>query len=170
MRETRQHRLALDYVEAGTTVVEYTTGNELPSEVTNKMLFKDVIKIAGPSFIELTLTQLTSMVDLMMVGQLGAWAITAVGLTTQPKFLLMTLFMAMNVGATAMVARYKGAGNQERANQALRQALMLSIILALSMSILGYVFSEQMIRFMGASDEISLVNATNYLKDRKSVL
>lgn len=70
--------------------------------------------IAGPSFVELTLTQLTSMADLMMVGQLGAWAITAVGLTTQPKFLMMTMFMAMNVGATALVARYKGAEQPQR--------------------------------------------------------
>ena len=49
------------------------------------------------------------MVDLMMVGQLGAWALTSVGLSTQPKFLVMTMFMALNVGATAMVARFKGA-------------------------------------------------------------
>ena len=55
------------------------------------------------------------MVDLMMVGSiggeanptLGAQALTAVGLTTQPKFLLMTAFMAMNTGVTALVARIK---------------------------------------------------------------
>ena len=61
-------------------------------------------------------------------GQLGPWALTAVGLTTQPKFLLMTMFMAMNVGATAMVARYKGAGNQKKADEVLRQALLMTFI------------------------------------------
>jgi Na+-driven multidrug efflux pump len=85
------------------------------------MLYSDIIKIAWPSVVELTLTQLASMVDLMMVGGLGAWALTSVGLTVQPKFLLMTLFMALNVGATAMVARYKGAGRPDKANLILRQ-------------------------------------------------
>lgn len=74
----------------------------LPEGVTNKMMYSDVIRIAWPSMVELLLTQLASMVDLMMVGQLGAWALTSVGLTTQPKFLFMTIFQAMNVGATAM--------------------------------------------------------------------
>ena len=37
------------------------------------MLYSDVVRIAWPSLIELTLTQLTSMVDLMMVGGLGPW-------------------------------------------------------------------------------------------------
>lgn len=128
------------------------------------MLLKDVIRIAGPSFIELTLTQLTSMADLMMVGQLGSWAITAVGLTTQPKFLLMTMFQSMNVGSTALVARYKGAGDQRKANSVLRQSLLLTLVLSAVMSVLGFVFAVPMIKFMGASDEISLINGVAYLK------
>lgn len=68
------------------------SGN-LPEGVKSKELYKDIIHIAWPSFIELLLTQLASMVDMMMVGriggdanpQLGLDALTAVGLTTQPK-------------------------------------------------------------------------------------
>ena len=44
----------------------------LPEGVTKKMVYNDIIKIAGPSFEELMLSQLTSMVDLMMVGKLSA--------------------------------------------------------------------------------------------------
>jgi len=64
-----------------------------------------------------------SMVDLMMVGsmggkanpQLGTQALAAVGLTTQPKFLLMTAFVAMNTGVTALIARNKGKKDVEQA-------------------------------------------------------
>ena len=98
------------------------------------MLFRSV-KLAWPSVVELTLTQLASMVDLMMVGGLGAWALTSVGLTVQPKFLLMALFMAMNIGATAMVARYKGAGRPDKANLILRQAIMLTLVISVISSI-----------------------------------
>jgi Na+-driven multidrug efflux pump len=129
-----------------------------------KMLYADIVKIAWPSVVELTLTQLASMVDLMMVGGLGAWALTSVGLTVQPKFLLMTIFMAMNVGATAMAARYKGAGDQEKANLILRQALLLTLIISVISSITGYVFAEKLILFMGAAEEKTLHGGTIYLK------
>lgn len=157
--------LALDLVEDGEHIhIEDISKNHLPPGITSKMLYSDIIKLAWPSVVELTLTQLASMVDLMMVGGLGAWALTAVGLTVQPKFLLMTLFMALNVGATAMVARYKGAGRPDKANQILRQALMLTLTVSLISSILGYIFSKELIIFMGATDAETLAGGTAYLK------
>ena len=40
-----------------------------------------------------------------MVSTLGANAVAAVGLTTQPKFLGLALFIAANVAISALVAR-----------------------------------------------------------------
>lgn len=157
--------MALDLVEQGSGLDDNArVSKELPDGVSSKMLYKDVVRIAWPSLVELTLTQLTSMVDMMMVGQLGAWAITSVGLTMQPKFLMMTMFMAMNVGATALVARYKGAGEPEKANTILRQALLLTFILSIVASVVGYIFSEPMIRFMGASEPETIAGGTIYLQ------
>lgn len=157
--------LALDLVENGNDIeVENIKKGNLPPHVTSKMLYSDIVKLAWPSVVEMTLTQLASMVDLMMVGCLGAWALSAVGLTVQPKFLLMILFMAMNVGATAMVARYKGAGEQEKANQVMRQALILTLVFSVVSSVIGYIFSEKLIIFMGAPDAQTLKEGTIYLK------
>lgn len=133
-----QGQLALDLVEAGDDSDRYGKGERvtkaLPPGISSKMLYNDIVKIAWPSFVELTLTQLASMVDLMMVGSLGPWAISAVGLTMQPKFLMMTAFMAMNVGATALIARAKGQDNPERANTVLNQSMFLTFVLSLAAS------------------------------------
>jgi putative MATE family efflux protein len=128
------------------------------------MLSRDVARIALPSLVELILTHLASMVDLMMVGRLGPWALAAVGLATQPKFLAMMLLMAMNVGATALIARHRGAGNREKADLALRQALLLAFAGGLASSLLGYVFAEDLIRFMGAPDAVALEGGTVYFR------
>jgi len=165
----KEVRMALDLVEEGNDdetshgKLERVT-KVLPEGISSNMLYKDIVHIAWPSFLELTLTQLTSMVDMMMVGQLGPWAITSVGLTTQPKFLMMTMFMAMNVGATALVARYKGSNEPHKANNILRQSLLLTFVLSLLSSIIGYIYSEPLIRFMGASDAETLAGGTAYLK------
>jgi putative MATE family efflux protein len=162
-------QMALDLVEPGDDDVnsygkEERVSRHLPPEVSSKMLYKDIARIAWPSFMEYVLTQIASMVDMMMVGQLGPWAISAVGLTMQPKFLLMLMFMSMNVGATALVARHKGENDPQKANAVLRQALLLTFILSSIASIIGYVFSEQLVRFMGAADTETLVAGTTYLK------
>lgn len=146
--------------------------NKIPSGVKSKELYHDIIRIAWPSFIELLLTQLASMVDMMMVGsmggkahpEIGAQALTAVGLTTQPKFLLMAAFIAMNTGVTALIARYKGQNDKEKANLVARQGLMLTFCITVILSVLGTVFARPMVIFMG-STEAHITNwATQYLQ------
>jgi len=160
-------KLALDNVEPWTPeqISEFKAHKKvrLQDGLTNKMLYKDVIRIAWPSMIELLLTQLASMVDLMMVGKLGVNAITSVSLTTQPKFLLMTLVQSLGVGTTAMVARYKGAGSPEKANKVMRQSLMMVLFVGILMSLIGYIFATPMIKFMGG-DEETLADAVAYLR------
>lgn len=132
----------------------------LPEGVTKKALLKDIILIAWPSLVELLLTQLTSMADQVMVGRLpgleGIQALSAVGLATQPKFLLMTMIMSLNVGATAVIARFRGQQNQEKARQAMRQMMLLNIVVGTLFMCLGLMFAPQLIRLMsgtGVSDE-----------------
>lgn len=164
-----KNKMALDLVEPGDDRLDSfgkqeRVNKKLPPEISSGMIYNDILKIAWPSFLELTLTQLTSMIDIIMVGQLGSWAIAAVGLTNQPKFLMMTMFMAMNVGATALVAMYKGAGDYKRANTILRQALLLTFVLSSISSAIGFIFAEPLIRFMGAADAETLAGGTIYLK------
>ena len=80
----------------------------LADTIENRELYRDIIQIAWPSLCELFLTSLVSMVDNMMVGNLGDWAISAVGLATQPRFIFMNLIMALNTGTTAMISRARG--------------------------------------------------------------
>ena len=144
----------------------------VPEGIQYMELYKDIVRIAWPSFVELLLTQLASMVDLMMVGSMGGSAnpesgvnaLSAVGLTTQPKFLLMGAFIAMNTGITALVARNKGIGNKEKANLIVRQGLMLTFLITIVMSVLGTIFARPMIIFMGGEEEIVIKWATQYLQ------
>ncbi|MCC8103710.1 MAG: MATE family efflux transporter [Clostridiales bacterium] len=148
------------------------SSKKLPEGVQEKELYQDILRIAWPSFIELMLTQLASMVDLMMVGSigrsedpnLGAMALSAVGLTNQPKFLLMTAFIAMNTGVTALVARYKGIGDQERANLVVRQGLLFTFVATIFLSIIGVAFAKPMVLFMGSTDDTVTLWATQYLQ------
>lgn len=137
--------------------------------VTRGQIAKDVVGIAWPCLVELVLTQLTSIVDQMMVGQLpgqaGIMALSAVGLAGQPKLLLMTMVQAMNVGSTAVIARFRGQQDREKANQVYKQALILNLFVTFVFSIIGILAAEPMIRFMsgGGITEETLGYGVKYL-------
>lgn len=116
-------------------------------------LYKKVLSIAAPSVAELILASLTSVADTIMVGRLGAYAISAVGLTNQPRFIMLATFVALNVGATALVARFKGQENRADAEIVTGQAIVLSLLLSIGISMIGVAFARPMVLFMGAAPD-----------------
>lgn len=116
-------------------------------------LYRKAISIAWPSAAESVLVSLVSSIDTIMVGGLGPAAIAAVGLTNQPKFILLALIISLNVGVTTVVARRKGQEDQEGAQKCLRVALMISFGLSLILSTIGFVFAEPILKFSGAQPD-----------------
>jgi putative MATE family efflux protein len=106
------------------------------------------------------------MVSVMMVGGLGASAISAVSLATQPRFIFLNLVMALNTGATALVSRARGMQNRDRADSILRQTMVLVTFVGLGSMIAGYYSSDWLIRFMsnGGLDENVIKAGTRYLQ------
>lgn len=126
-------------------------------------LRRDIMRLAWPSVLELVLSSLAGMVDMMMVGHLGSYAITGIGLTNQPKFLILSGFIALNVGSTAMIARFKGMDDRRSANTVLRQSLMLTFAISAVLSVVGYVLSRDMVIWMGAEPD-AVEAGTTYLR------
>ncbi|NLJ59693.1 MAG: MATE family efflux transporter [Firmicutes bacterium] len=124
---------------------------------------KQVLELAGPSLVEMALVTFVNMADMIMVGRLGPAAIAAVGLTNQPVFFAMAAFIALNVGTTAVIARAIGAGEDDVANDAMRQSLMLVVIMGFLVSVLGFVFAGNVLRFMGAESDV-LPLGISYMK------
>lgn len=126
-------------------------------------LHRDVISITWPAFIELVLSTLFGMVDMIMVGRLSSAAIAAVGLTNQPFMLLLSVFAAVNVGTTTLVAWNIGAGNPCRASDVTRQIIALNVILGTVVSAVGVILAPQIVTFMGANED-TFQDATAYFR------
>jgi putative MATE family efflux protein len=126
-------------------------------------LWREMVGITGPAFIELVMSTLFGMVDMIMVGRLGPAAIAAVGLTNQPFMLLLAVFAAVNIGGTTLVAWSIGAKDLERTKAITRQVIIINMILGVLAGALGVLAAGPVVRFMGArSDTMGL--ATVYLR------
>ncbi len=129
----------------------------------SRSMWHEVKSITWPAFIELVMSTLFGMVDMIMVGQLSSASIAAVGLTNQPFMLLLAIFAAVNVGTTTLVAWNIGAGNSKSASAVTRQTLMVNIILGIFMSVIGIILAGPIVVFMGAEAD-TIKDATAYFQ------
>ena len=116
---------------------------------------KDIMNIAWPVLIELVLSSLFGMINMMMLGNIpdhayAAAAVSAVGVTNQPLFLGLSLVQALNVGGTALIARYFGSGKHDRMENVMKHVMIISMILSVPLTALAFVYSDQIMAFMGA--------------------
>jgi putative MATE family efflux protein len=114
---------------------------------------KITMKLAMPAIMEMAMQTLLGFADMAMVGSLGAAAIAAVGLGDTPIATIMAVFAALGTGTTALVARYVGAKEYDKAVDTARQALIVGVFFGILVSIVVVMFASQIITFMGADAE-----------------
>ena len=114
--------------------------------------YKTSLLIAIPAVIEMVSLALMGMIDMVMVGELDDYgiAISAVGLTTQPRMLLFSVFFALNVAVTAIIARNKGSGDMPAARSCLRHALIIEVFLGVLLTVAAIVFARPLMVMAGA--------------------
>lgn len=124
---------------------------------------KKTLNMAWPAMLESFFTAFAGLVDSLMVSELGPYAVAAVGLTTQPKFLGLSLFFAANVSISALVARRKGEDKREEANKIFVTFLTFVLLMAVILSVVFVVFADPIIRFCG-SEELTHDSAVLYYR------
>lgn len=124
---------------------------------------KKTLDMAWPAILESFFAAFAGLVDSLMVSSLGSYAVAAVGLTTQPKFMGLSLFIAANVSISALVARRKGQGKREEANQIFSTFLVFILVMAIMISVLMVALANPIIRLCG-SEDVTHDSAVLYFK------
>lgn len=107
------------------------------------LIFKDqilrtkVFKTAGPAMIEMIMYMVIGLVDVAVVGRLGAAPLAAVGLGAEIFFSVILFLEALAIGSAILVAQDKGAGKMEDASQVAGHTFLLSIILGVIVALVG---------------------------------
>lgn len=119
----------------------------------NKKGYQTAFHMAWPAVMESFFIALAGMVDSLMVSSMGPHAVAAVGLTTQPKFIGLCIFIATNVSVSALVARRRGEQDRKGANQVLLMALAFTLIVGTIISMICVAFADPIIRLCGANED-----------------
>ncbi|MGL6175048.1 MAG: MATE family efflux transporter [Cellulosilyticaceae bacterium] len=114
-----------------------------------------LMQLAIPSVIAMMVNALYNFVDTMFVGMLndtGAMAGVSVGF---PLFMIiLAMGQLAGLGASSYAGRMLGAGDKEKANRTAAIAVWMGIIFAITAFVVGIIFIEPIMKFMGATPEI----------------
>jgi putative MATE family efflux protein len=124
---------------------------------------RNVVNLSLPVLLSSLFQRLVSIVDIFLVGGLGAAAIAATGLGQLLIFVVMTLFWGLATGTTVVIAHLSGAGRHDDARKAAFTALVACALMAAGASVLGCLSGEVLARFLGARDEV-LALSSGYIR------
>lgn len=132
----------------------------LPELLDKRHIRSKVISLSLPALLNMFLISFVGIADMIMVGRLGPSAISAVGMVNQPNFLVISVFMALTVGTTALVARFVGARDIQTARSVAKQSLVVSIFFGIGISMFLYIFAPYIEKGMGAEPDVLVLGIT----------
>ena len=115
--------------------------------------YQTTLNMAWPAVIESFFVAFAGLIDSLMVSSMGAYAVAAVGLTMQPKFLGFAAFFALNVAVSALVARRRGEGKREDANRIMLTAITIVIVMAVFFSVIFVSSAGPILRLCGSTQD-----------------
>ncbi|NLJ17477.1 MATE family efflux transporter, partial [Globicatella sulfidifaciens] len=124
---------------------------------------KTIIALSAPLMFNNLIRTLYNLTDGLYVAQLSSDDFAATAFVWPLNFLFISLGMGIGVGATTLIAQRLGARQYEKANQFAQNALNLSLVIGLFVSIIGYIYSANFVSWMGGTGEFAL-KSTTYLK------
>lgn len=137
-------------------LIYYFRGDVLKEKHHSNYYRNETIKLTVPVFLELLISSLFGMVDMMMVGNSGAPGITtpsiaATGITNQVMLVGIAMAQAMSVGGTAMISRYCGANEEEKIPNIVKHLMILMVvIIIIPFVIINLLIPERIMSFIGA--------------------
>ena len=123
----------------------------LGSEPIGKLLINQAV----PASIGILVMSLNILVDTIFVGNwIGPIAIAAINVVLPVSFFIAALGMAIGIGGSSIISRALGGKDKEKACKTFGNQITLTILLTLTMVVVGLVFVNSLIPAFGGKGEI----------------
>lgn len=122
---------------------------------------KVITTLAIPVIIENILQVFLGTIDMYFAAKLDSNAIAGVGITTLIMDIYIAFFTAVGVGTTTVVSRNIGLKKREKAAEAVKESIVLTVIISLVIGGISYIFAKPILTMLGAAPEV-LVYALPY--------
>jgi len=134
-------------------VAEAVSGTE--QDFTEGRLGRAILLLSIPAVLEMVMESVFVVVDIFFVSKLGADAVATVGLTESLITVVYAISLGLATATTSMVSRRIGEKQPGKASYTAVQAIITGLLVSVAIAVPGYLFAEELLDMMGASNEIS---------------
>ena len=131
----------------------------------DKQISKEVFNLALPVIVSNLSRVLMSMVDVAMVGRLGAEALAATGMGAMLFWGALSFVLGIRTGVQTLVSRRLGQKIDKECGTALHNGLFMATLYALPISLAGWLWAKDIIPFF-----IQDITATRLATDYTSIV
>lgn len=114
----------------------------------------EIWRLAIPIMMSQVLVSAVGLIDIAMVGRLGAMDVAAVGYATQLYFMSQSALFAVGFACVALMARAIGAGDPARARAALVASLGVALATAATVAAVVLVAPRAVLGWLNAAPEV----------------
>ncbi len=140
------------------------TARKYEIDMCNGPLLSNIVLFSIPLILTGILQLLYNAVNIVVVGRfVGSYALAAVGSTSALINLLTNLFIGLSTGASVVMAKYCGAGQQNDASETVHTAIAISTISGIILTIFGVLMAKPLLQAMGTPDDV-LEHAVLYMR------
>lgn len=123
--------------------------------LTQGAIWKKMLLFALPMFLGNLFQQLYNTVDALIVGRfLDGAALAAVTSSGSLIFMLVGFFNGIAMGAGVVIAKYYGAKDYQKLNQAVHTDIAFGLTAGVLLMLLGVGFTPTILRWMGTPDNV----------------
>ena len=115
--------------------------------IADKKFYKTLLVIVIPIILQQFITQFVSLVDNLMIGNIGNSEMTGVSLGNQLLFVFNLAIFGSLSGASLFASQYYGANNEQGYKQTFKFKWFIGVIILLIASLLFIIFDEQLLSF-----------------------
>ncbi|NLJ99395.1 MAG: MATE family efflux transporter [Tissierellia bacterium] len=131
------------------------TQDERSKMLGEEAIGKLLIKFSIPAIVGMLVNALYNIVDRIFIGKgVGSIGIGAIFVGSPVALILMAFSMLVGIGGNSLSSIRLGQGKKEESESILGNALMLLIIISLTLTVLGLIFIEPLLKLFGASENI----------------
>lgn len=112
-------------------------------------------KLAVPTIISMLVTSIYNMADTFFVSQISTSASGAVGVMFSAMAMIQAIGFTLGMGSGNNISRALGDRNEERASLFAATAFYTAAIIGVIILVLGTIFSQPMVYFLGATPTIA---------------
>lgn len=131
-------------------------------DLTQGSIPKHLLRLAFPIFIGMLVQTCYFLTDLYFVGHLGPKALAGLSMAGNFMFVVLALTQVINIGAATLIAQAVGGKQNEQANAAFQQAMLLSAGCALLSLVLGFGVAEHYLNTI-SQDREAIAQGMQYL-------